>query len=371
MANDIREFPKPIPPGGVIGILGGGQLGRMTALAAAKLGYRAHIFAPEADTPAGQVSFAVTQADYSDEAALLTFAQAVDAVTLEFENVPEAALEFLAAHVPVRPNAKCLAAAQDRLVEKRFLESVGAGVAPYMPVDAAADIRIALSKLGAPVIVKTRRFGYDGKGQVRVETPDAAEAAWRDLGEAPSIAEGFIPFQREVSVIAARNIHGVTAAYPPVENVHENHILRMTRAPARGLGRLAAEAEAMAVQAMDALDMVGLLAVEMFVTSDGRLLANEMAPRPHNSGHWTMDAATTCQFEQLVRAVMGLPLGDPTPTAEAEMHNLLGDEADDWPNLLDEPGIALHLYGKAEARAGRKMGHWNKQIGPAPKRRLD
>lgn len=367
MANDKLEFPKAIPPGGVIGILGGGQLGRMTALAAARLGYRTHIYAPEADTPAGQVASAVTQADYTDEAALLAFAHSVDAVTLEFENVPESALETLAIHVPTRPNAECLAAAQDRLVEKRFLESVGASVAPYQAVDGADDIRNALATFGAPIIVKTRRFGYDGKGQVRVETPDAADAAWRDLGEAPSIAEGFVSFEREISVIAARDIHGATAAYPPVENIHENHILRMTRAPARGLGGLAAEAEALAMRAMDALDMVGLLAVEMFVTPDGRLLANEMAPRPHNSGHWTMDAATTCQFEQLTRAVMGLPLGDPAPTAEAEMHNLLGNEADSWPALLKEPGIALHLYGKAEARPGRKMGHWNKRIGPAPK----
>ncbi len=356
----------PIPPGGVIGILGGGQLGRMTALAAARLGYSAHIFAPEADTPAGQVAAAVTQAEYTDTAALKAFAASVDAVTLEFENVPVSALETLATIVPMRPGAACLAAAQDRLVEKRFLESVGAGVAPYQVVDSADDIRRALQSLGAPVIVKTRRFGYDGKGQVRVETADEADAAWRDLGEAPSIAEGFIAFEREISVIAARDIHGRTAAYPPVENIHENHILRTTLAPAQNLGPLTAEAEAMAMRAMDALDMVGLLAVEMFVTPDGRLLANEMAPRPHNSGHWTMDAAATCQFEQLTRAVMGLPLGDPSPTAMAEMHNLLGDEADNWPELLADPGVALHLYGKAEARPGRKMGHWNRRTGPVP-----
>jgi 5-(carboxyamino)imidazole ribonucleotide synthase len=356
-----------IPPGGVIGILGGGQLGRMTALAAARLGYKAHIFAPEADTPAGQVAASVTQADYTDTAALQAFGAAVDAVTLEFENVPVSALEILAAHAPVRPGADCLAAAQDRMVEKQFLESVGAGVAPYQAVDSAADIVKALDVLGAPVVVKTRRFGYDGKGQVKVASPAEAEAAWRDLGEAPSIAEGFIAFEREISVIAARDIHGRTAAYQPVENIHENHILKTTLAPAENLGPLAAEAEAMAMRAMDALGMVGLLAVEMFVTPDGRLLANEMAPRPHNSGHWSMDAALTCQFEQLTRAVMGLPLGDPSATAKAEMHNLLGDEADSWPELLDEPGIALHLYGKAEARPGRKMGHWNRRTGPAPK----
>lgn len=358
---------RAIPPGGVIGILGGGQLGRMTALAAARLGYSAHIFAPEAKTPAGQVAAAVTQADYTDTAALKAFAASVDAITLEFENVPVSALETLAELVPTRPSAACLGAAQDRLVEKRFLESVGMGVTPYRAVDSAADIRSALDELGAPVIVKTRRFGYDGKGQVRVDHKDDAASAWRDLGKAASIAEGFIAFEREISVIAARDIQGRTVAYPPVQNIHENHILRTTIAPAQKLGPLATEAEAMAMRAMDALDMVGLLAVEMFVTPDGRLLANEMAPRPHNSGHWSMDAAQTCQFEQLTRAVMGLPLGDPAPIAAAEMHNLLGDEADRWPELLADPSVSLHLYGKAEGRPGRKMGHWNRRTGPAPK----
>lgn len=349
-----------IAPGGTIGILGGGQLGRMTALAAGKLGYRAHIFAPEADAPASEVAFRTTQAGYDDEAALAAFADAVDAVTVEFENVPEAALAFLAKRKPTRPNAKALATAQDRLAEKRYLESVGFETAPYRTVDGADDIRAALEALGAPVVVKTRRFGYDGKGQVKVDAPSEAAEAWRALGEAPSLAEGFVSFEREVSVIAARDVQGVVACYPAVENRHENHILKTTIAPAENMGPLAAEAERLAEAAIAGLDMAGLLAVEMFVTPDGRILANEMAPRPHNSGHWTMDFAATSQFEQLVRAVMGLPLGDPSALRPAEMHNLLGDEADDWPQILAAPEKRLHLYGKREARPGRKMGHWNR-----------
>ncbi|MEQ9122492.1 MAG: ATP-grasp domain-containing protein, partial [Alphaproteobacteria bacterium] len=249
-----------------------------------------------------------------------------------------------------------------RLVEKRFLESVGFETAPYRPVDGPDDIRAALDALGAPVVVKTRRFGYDGKGQVKVDRAEEAEDAWAQLGRAPSIAEGFVRFAREISVIAARDVLGRVACYPAVENRHENHILRRTVAPAPDLGPLAAEAERLAGAAISGLDMAGLLAVEMFVTEAGRLLANEMAPRPHNSGHWTMDFAETSQFEQLVRAVMGLPLGDPRALCPAEMWNLLGAEADDWPRLLATPGVRLHLYGKREARPGRKMGHWNRAL---------
>lgn len=345
-------------------MLGGGQLGRMTALAAAKLGYRVHIFAPEVETPAAEVAWRTTTAAYDDDAALDAFAANVDAVTVEFENVPEAALRHLARAAPTRPNARALALAQDRLDEKRFLESVGFGTAPHRQVDGPGDIRRALEALGAPVIVKTRRFGYDGKGQVRVETADAADAAWAALGEAPSIAEGLVDFAREISVIAARSVRGEVRCFPAVENRHENHILRTTLAPAPGLGDLGAEAERLAAAAIAGLDTVGLLAVEMFVTREGALLANEMAPRPHNSGHWTMDFAGTSQFEQLVRAVMGLPLGDPAPLRPAEMTNLLGDEADDWPRLLADPSARLHLYGKREARPGRKMGHVNRAAPP-------
>jgi len=351
-----------IPPGGVLGILGGGQLGRMTALAAGKLGYRAHIFAPETESPAGEVAFAWTRAEYEDEAALAGFAAAIDAVTVEFENVPEATLAFLAERVPARPGPKALAAAQDRLVEKTFLKEAGFETAPLHRVDGPADIAAALAALGAPVVVKTRRFGYDGKGQVKVERAEEAEAAWEALGEAPSLAEGFVDFAREISVIAARDARGRTVCYPAVENRHENHILRETLAPAPDLGALGGEAERLAAAAAEALDLVGLLAVEMFVTRDGRLLANEMAPRPHNSGHWTQDFAATSQFEQLCRAALGLPLGPAHALRPAMMRNLLGDEADGWPELLADPHVRLHLYGKREARPGRKMGHWNKAI---------
>lgn len=346
----------------MLGILGGGQLGRMTAAAAGRLGYRAHIFAPEADPPAGEVAWRTTTAAYEDEAALVAFAESVDAVTVEFENVPEAALRRLAELKPCRPGARALATAQDRLVEKQFLESVGFQAAPFRPVDGPDDIRAALEAFGAPVVVKTRRFGYDGKGQVKVAGPEEADDAWAALGQAPSIAEGFIYFEREISVIAARGVAGETVAYPAVENRHENHILRTTIAPAPDLGPLADEAERLTAAAAAGLEMVGLLAVEMFVTRDGRLLANEMAPRPHNSGHWTMDFAQTSQFEQLARAALGLPLGPADALAPAEMRNLLGDEADDWPRLLAEPGLHLHLYGKREARPGRKMGHWNRAL---------
>lgn len=334
----------------------------MTALAAARLGYRTHIFAPEADAPAAEVAWRTTQAAYDDDAALRAFAASTDAITVEFENVPEAALRQLSETTPTRPGARALATAQDRLVEKRFLESVGFKTAPYIAVDGPDDIRTALASLGAPIIVKTRRLGYDGKGQTRVEAATEAEAAWETLGKAPSIAEGFVDFSREISVIVARGVDGQTVCYPAVENHHENHILSTTLAPAPDLGALAAEAERLAAAAADGLDLVGLLAVEMFVGRDGSIVANEMAPRPHNSGHWTMDFAETSQFEQLARAALGLPLGDPSPTAKAEMRNLLGDEAHDWPDILKTPGARLHLYGKREARAGRKMGHVNRAL---------
>ena len=351
-----------IPPGGVIGILGGGQLGRMTALAAANLGYRAHIFAPERDSPAADVAWQFTCADYSDVSALKSFAGTVDSVTVEFENVPEGALTLLAELKPARPNSLSLATAQDRLNEKNYLESVGFKAAPFLPVNGPEDIVSALENFGSPVVVKTRRFGYDGKGQVKLFEPKEAKDAWVELGCSPSIAEGFIDFVREISVITARDIGGNIVSYPAVENRHENHILRQTIAPAPDLGKLAAEAEHLAANAIAGLDMVGLLAIEMFVTRENNLIVNEMAPRPHNSGHWTMDFAATSQFEQLVRCAMGLPLGSTEVLCPAEMQNILGDEVYDWPQLLADPKIHLHLYGKNEARKGRKMGHWNRAI---------
>jgi len=349
-----------IPPGSILGILGGGQLGRMTALAAANLGYRAHIFAPEKDSPASDVAWRFTCANYNDQQALEAFAANVDSITVEFENVPEAALTLLAELKPARPNSRALATAQDRLVEKKYLESVGFKAAPFQAVDGPEDISKALEVFGSPIILKTRRFGYDGKGQVKITSSSDVKAAWAELGQSPSIAEGFVNFTREISVITARDIMGKIKSYPAVENRHENHILRQTIAPAAELGKLAEEAEYLASQAIKGLDMVGLLAIEMFVTDDHQLIVNEMAPRPHNSGHWTMDFAATCQFEQLVRCAMGLPLGSTQILRPAEMTNILGDEVNEWPKLLADPNVHLHLYGKAEARTGRKMGHWNK-----------
>lgn len=347
-----------LPPGSTIGILGGGQLGRMTALAAARLGYRCHVFAPGAEAPAAEVAAAWTRATYEDETALDRFAATVDVVTLEFENVPVAALERLAARVPTRPGAEVLRATQDRVAEKDRLVAAGAPVTGYAPIDdARRDLGPALARLGGRGVLKTTRMGYDGKGQLAVDAGmDLAEASHR-LGGPPLILEAFVDFELELSVVTARGIDGRQASYPAVENRHEHHILATTTAPARVAPAVAAEAVALAERIAADLGVVGLLAVEMFLTRDGRLLVNELAPRPHNSGHWTADACAVGQFEQLVRAVCGLPLGDPAPFAGAVMENLIGDEAGRWPEILAEPGARLHLYGKREARPGRKMGH--------------
>jgi len=345
-----------IPPGATLGILGGGQLGRMTALAAARLGYSCHVFAPEPDSPAFAVARA-TCTSYEDQRALEAFAASVSVVTLEFENVPVAALELLSRRVPVRPNAAVLAVTQDRLAEKRFLTKHRFPVAPHREVRDPAEARQALPALGGRGVLKTTRFGYDGRGQRIVESPREAEEAFAALGIGPKVLEAFVDFEREISVVTARRADGARASYPPVENRHEHHILRTTLAPASIAPSLAAEAVALAEAVARALDVVGLLAVEMFVTRDGRLLINELAPRPHNSGHWTLDACPVSQFEQLVRAVCDLPLGDPTPFAAAVMDNLLGEEVRAWPRLLAEPGARVHLYGKHEIRPGRKMGH--------------
>lgn len=350
--------PFLLPPGGTIGILGGGQLGRMTALAAARLGYRCHIFTPEADSPAAQVAAAVTVAAYEDHAALAAFAEAVDVVTLEFENVPVPSVEFLAARVPVRPGARALAVAQDRVSEKSFFNSF-AETAPWRAVDSLEALRAAVAEIGTPAVLKTTRLGYDGKGQAKILADTDLAEAWAAIGRAPAILEGFVTFEREVSVIVARGADGAWATYCPVENEHRNHILDITTAPAPIPDAVAARAMEIAHRAAEDLDLVGLLAVEMFVTADGRVLVNEMAPRPHNSGHWTMDAAFTDQFEQLVRAVCGLPLGSAERRCDAVMKNLLGDDAADWRTILADPRARLHLYGKAEARPGRKMGHVN------------
>ncbi len=346
-----------LPPGSTIGILGTGQLGRMIAIAAAQLGYKCHVFGPEDRPPAAQVAGAFTQADYEDEDALEAFAQVVNVVTLEFENVPLSALEYLAARRPVRPGYRALEIAQDRALEKEFFNDIGVPTAPWAEVDSVESLIGAAPHIGAPSILKSARLGYDGKGQVFIDGDTDLETAWREMGADRGVLEGFVDFEREVSVIVARAVDGTVLPYLPVENHHAEGILRRTVVPAPLSEETALQAEEVAIRAADELDIVGLLAVEMFVTPDGTVLANEMAPRPHNSGHWTLDAAPTSQFEQLVRAVCGVPLGAVERYADAEMVNLIGADAEAWLTLLADPGAHLHLYGKAEARAGRKMGH--------------
>ena len=347
----------PLPPGSRIGILGGGQLGRMTALAAARLGYGCHIYCTSADEPALLVAAAGTVAPYDDPAALAVFADAVQVVTCEFENVPAAAVKTLAAKVPARPGWKVLRIAQDRAREKGFLSGIGAPTAAFREVASRDELTRALGELGRPAVLKRAMLGYDGKGQVMITAATALEAAWEAMGSARGVLEAFVDFSAEISVIVARGLDGAIAAYDPVENRHVNHILDTTTAPARLDERLRQDADLLARRIAEALDLVGLLAVEMFVTRDGRLLVNELAPRPHNSGHWTIDACATSQFEQLVRAVCGLPLGSTERHSDAIMTNLIGHAADAWLELLAEPGARLHLYGKAQARPGRKMGH--------------
>jgi len=353
---------KTLPPGSTIGILGGGQLGRMTALAAAKLGYRCHIFCPGADEPATDVAAAHTQGAFTDRAALEAFAAAVDVVTLEWENVPLAALDIVRAKVPLYPAAEVLRVAQDREQEKNFIRQAGLGTADFVILHSALELAEAMKKFSFPAILKSTRMGYDGKGQVKITAGMEAATAWREMGSAVGILESFVDFACEVSVIVARRADGASAVYPPVQNIHRNHILAETHAPAALDPAIAKEAEHSARQLAEKLDVVGLLAVEMFVLrqpdKNGRhVLINEIAPRPHNSGHWTMDACACSQFEQLVRAVCGLPLGPTAPLRHAVMHNLIGDDVRRWPEWLADPNACLHLYGKTESRAGRKMGH--------------
>ncbi len=345
-----------LPPGSRIGILGGGQLGRMLALAAAPLASSCHIFGPEADPPAGQVADRVTIADYLDEARLAAFADDVHVVTLEFENVPAACLEFLADRCPVRPCARALSTAQDRLVEKDFAASIGAATAPYIAVASREELETAMVEIGPRAVLKTRRLGYDGKGQIIIDQATDLNEAWQALKGAPSILEGFVPFDIEVSVVAARGLDGAIRAYPPIANRHKNHILDTSTVPA-GLNPVQTNrAMTIAADLAAALDYVGVLAVELFVLGDN-LLVNEFAPRVHNSGHWTIEGAVTSQFEQHIRAICGLPLGGVDLLGRVEMTNLIGDDVDRLPALLAEPGAHVHLYGKSEVRPGRKMGH--------------
>lgn len=351
-----RTSPGPIPPGACIGILGGGQLGRMTAIAAAEMGYRCLILEPQEGCPASHVAEHIA-GSYEDEAVLARFANACDVVTLEFENVPVAALRYLEDRVPVRPGSQALRIAQDRILEKQALNDAGIGTAPWAEVTDEANLIEAIEQIGVPAVLKTARFGYDGKGQAMLKPGDDPLKAWQDLGGVRCILEGFVDFDCEISVITARSATGKIRAFPVVMNEHRNHILYKTYAPADLPSATAKAAEDIADKAIEALDLTGLLAVEMFACRDGSVLVNEVAPRPHNSGHWSVDACITSQFQQLVRAVCGLPLGNTEILRPAEMTNLLGDEIDDWKSFLAEPNAYLHLYGKTEAKPGRKMGH--------------
>jgi 5-(carboxyamino)imidazole ribonucleotide synthase len=349
-------FP-PINPGATIGIVGGGQLGRMTAQAASRLGYRVHILCPEKDSPAAQVSTNTTIAAYDDAEALARFADVIDVATFEFENIPVEAAAQLAAKVPVRPSPKCLEVAQDRVIEKNFLNQNGAPTTPFVPVGSPAELAQALETLGRPAVLKTAVLGYDGKGQVMIGADTDAEAAFNEMGMDRGILEAYVKFDSEISVIIARQDRDHLVAFEPAENRHVNHILDTTIAPAAISPELTHQAITIAEAIAQGLDLVGLLAVEMFVTPDEKFLVNEIAPRPHNSGHWTIDACITSQFEQFVRAICGLPLGNPSRHSNAVMRNLIGDDVERIADLIADPDAKVHLYGKDEARPGRKMGH--------------
>jgi 5-(carboxyamino)imidazole ribonucleotide synthase len=357
------RLEKPLPPGSTIGILGGGQLGRMLALAAAQLGLKCHIYAPEKDSPAFQVAPEFTCASYDNSQDLAEFAQKCGVVTYEFENVPAETAKIIARHTPLAPGAHVLATSQDRLTEKTFLKGLGLATAPFAQVDDEQGLRAALGAIDRPAILKTRRLGYDGKGQFTIKHAADEGRAWSAVGKAPAILEGFVPFSRELSIIASRAWNGTVAVYDVPENEHENHILRRSTVPARIAPATAASARGIAAKITNALDYVGIIGVELFLVEgrEGeRLLVNEIAPRVHNSGHWTLDACVVSQFEQHIRAVAGWPLGSPERHSDVVMTNLIGDEAGDWLKLAAEPGTAIHLYGKAESRPGRKMGHINR-----------
>jgi 5-(carboxyamino)imidazole ribonucleotide synthase len=349
-----------------IGILGGGQLGRMLAMAAARLGFRCHVLCPEPASPAFDVVRRVTEADYADKAALDRFADDVDVITYEFENVPAETAAFLAARKPVLPDPRVLAITQDRLAEKNFVAKLGIAVAPFASVSSPSELATALAVLGHPSVLKTRRFGYDGKGQATLRSGDDLTAAWHVIGAQPAIVESFIHFRREISVVAARGHDGRIECFEVAENEHCNHILKISRIPAEISPAIAGEARRIAERIAQAFDYVGVLAVEMFVVADGAsdgLMVNEIAPRVHNSGHWTIDACSVSQFEQHIRAVAGWPLGVPLRHGRAEMTNLIGDEVEAHRKWLEVPDACVHLYGKQAVRPGRKMGHVTRLLG--------
>jgi len=346
----------PVAPGGTVGILGGGQLGRMLALAAAGLGLKTHIYSDDNDAPAFQVCTARTVAKFDDKGALSRFAQSCDVVTLEFENVPAESLEHVGREKPVAPCASALRITQDRFAEKSFVRSLGLKTAEFFSVNSIEDACTAFSALDRKAVLKTRHFGYDGKGQAKVSNAEECMAALRASHGRPSILESFVDFSFEASIVVARGRDGSFAAYDPPENIHEDHILRRSLVPGRVLPAQNAEAKSLAREIAEALDYVGVLAIELFVMKDGTLVINEIAPRVHNSGHWTIEACAVSQFEQHIRAVAGWPLGDPARHANATMQNIIGEEASQWQRLA-QGGGALHLYGKSEIRPGRKMGH--------------
>ncbi len=350
---------EPLAPGSVIGILGGGQLGRMLSVAAARLGYLCHIYDPAQSPPAGHVAAHCVTAAWDDADALARFAAGVDVITFEFENVPARTLDLLSETRPIRPDRRALAVSQDRVQEKEFLRGLGLTTAPFRAVDGLEDLAAATQALGAPAILKTRRLGYDGKGQVRLEQGADLDAIWAEISGAPAILEGFVSFSHEVSVIAARGLTGQVAVYDPGENLHQSGILRETRVPARLSATQRSDAVLLAARILNDLEYVGVMGVELFVTPDG-LVVNEIAPRVHNSGHWTQNGCAVDQFEQHIRAVTGLPLGDGGRHADVVMENLIGDDLARLPDLLRERDVAVHLYGKPDARPGRKMGHVNR-----------
>ena len=346
-------------PGATIGILGGGQLGRMLSVAAARLGYQTHIFEPGANPPAAHVAHHVTTASYDDANALKAFAEQVDVITYEFENIPTSALDLLEAYCPIRPGREALRVSQDRLTEKEFLQRLGLKTAPFATVDSREDLAAALNTIGAPAILKTRRFGYDGKGQARLKSEGDIDEAIADMAGAPALLEGFVDFSHEISVIAARGIAGDVACYDPGENVHRNGILHTTTVPATLTSAQRMDAVLLAARILNELEYVGVMGVELFVTKQG-LIVNEIAPRVHNSGHWTQNGCAVDQFEQHIRAVAGLPLGDGQRHNDVVMENLIGNDMNKVPQILRESNCALHLYGKSDIKTGRKMAHVNR-----------
>ena len=354
---------NPLPLGSTIGILGGGQLGRMLSVAASRLGFKTHIFEPSANPPAGHVADKVTTASYDDADALAAFAASVDVITYEFENIPTSALDLLEAARPIRPGRQALATSQDRLIEKTFLQGLGLNTAPFADIPNREALATALETIGAPSILKTRTMGYDGKGQARIMDAKDADTAYADMNGAPAILEGFVNFSHEVSVIGARGLDGSVACFDPGENVHRSGILHTTTVPARLTPAQRTDAILIAAKILGALDYVGVMGVELFVTPQG-LIVNEIAPRVHNSGHWTQNGCTIDQFEQHIRAVAGWPLGDGKRHSNVVMENLIGDDIDRIPEIA-KGSAAIHLYGKADAKPGRKMGHINTVTGAA------